>query len=162
MNTKPASIQLMKALQDFSNDFDCQYAVTLKFTNDCQNLKAASAASAKFIRAMNIAVWGKQYYQKRKAALSYFPVLQDGFGTKELHLHCALGNIKPGINYPQMLLIFHDAVNAIPALKHKEKYLKPVDNPENYKEYICREYNNYNPDYALFEQFTVGIKPVLR
>ena len=111
---------------------------------------------------MNKAVWGSQYYQKRKAALSYFAVLQDGFGTKELHLHCAIGNIKPGIHYPQMLLIFHDVVNAIPALKHEETYLKLVENPEGYKEYICREYNNYNADYALFEQCTLGIKPAVR
>lgn len=151
--------QYRDELHDFCASFEFTHIATLKFIESHQTPYAASRASKEFIGRFEREIWGRHWVQKRKAALAYMPILQDGFGKKELHLHCAIGNIKPTWNELQVLLKFGDVANETRGLKRDEWHFKPVKNCDKWIRYMTRELNPYNLDYCLFEQFARGIKP---
>ncbi|MBT8594366.1 hypothetical protein G6672_02600 [Polynucleobacter paneuropaeus] len=100
-----------------------------------------------FINKLNVQVYGNAAKRSNKS-LKYIVVVEDGFGTKNLHLHLAIGAIPKHVKFNQIDALVKEAKTRVEEIDVQHKV--NVAN-SGWFEYITKEVSKHNTDNVLWQ-----------
>ena len=90
-NEQKLKLQAVEHYANLNCGFD--FAATLTFRHEPSSVRWAQGEFRQFMNWLNCICYGQNWFRKAKHCpskrVAVIPVLEDGFGTKRLHYHCA-------------------------------------------------------------------------
>ena len=143
-------------VRGFANDYKVALTLTLKqsWYDKCGKMRVMHYLSEsdvpriyeRFQWQLNKLVWKQRHYRHGES-LKFFRAWEDGFGTKRIHLHAAIGNFPPGFKLNTLPELVERAARQCYEIdfEHKEDICD-----SGWLDYITKEVAKHDTDKILW------------
>jgi hypothetical protein len=148
--------EYQKALAYWLNTLNFTHAATITLSDDCQTVQRAAALSSYVIKKFNKLIYGKAG-AKGKANISSICVIEDGYGRKRTHVHCALGNFKSTMTELQVRTAFKKAIQLASTRGAAEILdFAPCRDKQEWISYMTKELSARKSERILIQHMSAG------